>query len=51
MSKFTLPDYTVYFDTNVVRSPKPSEPISGGFLAALAKIRKLTGVVASVVLQ
>jgi hypothetical protein len=48
MSKFILPEYTVYFDTNAAYSPKPNEPISGGFVAALAEIRKLTGVVAKV---
>jgi len=48
MSKFILPEYTVYFDTNAAYSPKPNEPISGGFLAALAEIRKLTAVAAKV---
>jgi hypothetical protein len=54
MSSYTLPEYTLYFDTNTVYSPKPSEPVSGGFLAALAEIRKLTEVVAkapSIVVQ
>ena len=48
MSDFALPEYTVYFDTNAAYSPKPNEPISGGFLEALSQIRRLTSAVAKV---
>jgi len=48
MSDFALPNYTVYFDTNAAFSRKPNEPISGGFLGALAEVRQLTGVEARV---
>lgn len=48
MSDFALPEYTVYFDTNAAFSPKPNEPISGGFLEALSQVRRLTNAVAKV---
>src|ERR1017187_2006889 len=39
---YKLPSYTVYFDTNVAYSKKPSEPISTKLLKSIEKARVLT---------
>lgn len=41
---FTMPEYTLYFDTNTAYSKKPSEPISGKLVSAIALARKHTSV-------
>lgn len=41
---FTMPEYTLYFDTNTAYSKKPSEPVAGKLHSVLALARKLTSV-------
>lgn len=44
MATLALPDYHVLVDTNALYSRAPSDLVSPGFDAALAKVRTLTGI-------